>query len=101
MAEHTPGPLEVRQRFYIGVPGDPYSLAEMKSCRTVPADRVDEHEANARRIVALWNLCEPLSTEELDAALALDSPRDRMARLMRLASEAMVRAPLTEGRTDA
>jgi len=49
---HTPGPLRVRDRFYIGVEGDPFSLAEVKSCNTVPASDVETHEANARLFAA-------------------------------------------------
>jgi hypothetical protein len=46
MTKHTPGPWEVRDRFYIGRPGR-MSLAEVK-CGDVPANATDEHEANAR-----------------------------------------------------
>jgi hypothetical protein len=53
--EATQPPFEVRQRFYIGVPGDIYSLAEMKSCTAVPADKEDEHAANAALFVAMRN----------------------------------------------
>lgn len=52
MKKHTAGPWEVRQSFYVGVPGDPFSLAEVKSCNTVPADDVEQHEANARLIAS-------------------------------------------------
>ncbi len=46
----TPGPWEVRGRFYIGRPGR-MSLAEVKA-GDVPAEDVAQHEANARLIAA-------------------------------------------------
>jgi hypothetical protein len=49
-AAATPGPWEVRWGYYVHVPGDPFSLATVVSCQTVPADRREEHEANARLI---------------------------------------------------
>ena len=58
MAEHTPGPWEVRGRWYIGKADDPSSLAEVKSCYTVPASNEAEHEANARLIAAAPDLLE-------------------------------------------
>lgn len=52
MTKHTPGPWMVGNRFYVYAPGDPFSLAEVKCCNTVPALDVETHEANARLISA-------------------------------------------------
>lgn len=57
MKGHTPGPWEVREPgFYIGVVGDPCSLAEVKSCYTVKADDIETHKANARLIASAPDL---------------------------------------------
>lgn len=56
MSNHTPGEWKVRGDFHIGIEGDPFSLAEVKSCNTVPADKVEEHKANARLIAAAPDL---------------------------------------------
>lgn len=53
-ATFTPGPWEVRDRWYIGRPGR-LSLAEVK-CGDVPATDEATHEANARLIAAAPDL---------------------------------------------
>lgn len=55
MPKHTPGPWEVRNRWYIrSTLADPLdgSHAEVKCCSFVPATKDEEHEANARLIAA-------------------------------------------------
>jgi hypothetical protein len=49
-------------------------------------------EANARRIVALWNACEGIPTEELEKAAALAPPWDRLRCLAQAAGEAAFRS---------
>lgn len=39
----------------LGIGRDPFPMAEMLSCLTVFADRMEEHEANAAHLAALWN----------------------------------------------
>jgi hypothetical protein len=53
-AEHTPGPWEVRDRWYISRPGK-MALAEVK-CGDVPFEATEIHEANARLIAAAPDL---------------------------------------------
>jgi hypothetical protein len=104
MAKHTPGALIVEECYdggrTVAQMRSPNKLVCINSLGDVDPPGYKATDANARRLVALWNLCDPLNTEELESTLALDSPRDRMARLMRLACEAMLRAPLIEGMTD-
>jgi hypothetical protein len=57
-AEHTPGPWEVRDRWYISRPGK-MALAEVK-CGDVPFEATEIHEANARLIAAAPDLLEAL-----------------------------------------
>lgn len=50
--KHTPGPWVQYDRFYIGTGSRTGSLASVTACMDVPADRLDEHDANARLIAA-------------------------------------------------
>lgn len=53
MSDFTPGPWEVRDRWYIrSIKADPLDgcHAEVKCCAFVPAEKKEEHEANARLI---------------------------------------------------
>jgi hypothetical protein len=61
MSKHTPGPWEVRDRWYIHVaePGT-FSHAEVKCSPGIPSDLVEVHEANARLIAASPEMVELL-----------------------------------------
>ena|SRR5271157_4352064 len=55
---YTPGPWEVRERWYIAKVGNSMSHAEVKCCLEIPATAKDEHEANARLMAAAPDLLE-------------------------------------------
>lgn len=101
-AKHTPGPWEVREQWYIGVEGDPYSLAEVKSCRTVPASNAAEHAANALLIAAAPDLYAALK-EIIEHPAAFSDGANRLwsqaqAALAKATSSAASAAP-TSART--
>lgn len=62
MSEHTPGKLVVRGGYSIYTADDKTPVADTCLTNSVP----DNDEANARRIVAAWNWCDGLSTQNLE-----------------------------------
>ncbi len=66
MAEHTQGKLRVNG-WFIEAEGGPLGSTE------IVADLVDggRRTANARRLVAAWNLCEEFPTEVLENGIAV------------------------------
>lgn len=84
MANHTDGPMELvltdcGHQFRIGTALRPHSCYDVRHVIDYnhglfkdPDDpenvQFEEAEANARRIVALWNACQGLSTRDIEAA---------------------------------
>lgn len=63
-AAHTPGPLQTGQLITTTV----FDVAGSVVASTVARHEspTSEHEANARRIVACWNACQTLTTEQVE-----------------------------------
>lgn len=62
MSGHTPGRLVVRGGYSIYADDGKTPVAD--ACLTNSV--ADKDEANARRLVACWNACEGISTDELE-----------------------------------
>jgi hypothetical protein len=84
---HTPGPWEVRDKFYIGRAGR-MSLAEVKS-GDVPAEDVEQHMANARLIAAAPDL---LAACKAAAMKLAHSPLDRISVAFEMLEAAIAKA---------
>lgn len=106
---HTKGPIElssaghgskggiVLDEYFVRVPGDDVALA---------ADIVDPatgkpSEANARRLVACWNICQGIDTESLESKLNLfDAEADavnKIAKQLEALTAAKIEALPTDG----
>lgn len=98
MSQHTPGPWVVKNDYYIGVDRpaqEGMCHAEVKSCLAVPADRLDEHKANARLIAAAPEMYEAIKLQ----LAALDGPPGdfwRMARARHALEAAIAKAKGTK-----
>lgn len=97
--EHTRGPLRcVNENANGGI--DLRILGGDELVTRIIGGTLDRKLANARRLVALWNACEGLSTEVLER-IALQSPVDRLGWLAEVAQREHLRLRLaTDGMED-
>ena len=101
MAEHTQGPLAYRPGEFddwgfvrddrghlvaVVKPGAFLSRADEDRHR---ATGTDPAVANARRLIAAWNVCEGIPTEYLESAAAGDDPAERIDYLVIMIADLM------------
>ena len=105
---HTPGRLYIRTNRHPNIDGTPWGwvdLYEPGSMRqSSPAgiqvtwSRGQKSEANARRLVACWNACEDITTDELKEIAATGGmlgPREDVARIAKQRDELLAAAQTT------
>lgn len=108
MAEHTPGRLGYEPTgagdYFEIAPLGPDGQLDWTAEVAATASGGEEAEANARRIVALWNALDGLSTESLEWAADTEDTVGRLRRLACLVENAYDHAMdqvLNGGRNDA
>jgi hypothetical protein len=107
MAEHTPGALIVEECYdggrTVAQMRSPNKLVCINSLGDVDPPGYRATEANARRLVAMWNACQDIATESFEAVATATDPVTRLHWLANVAEAAKYEAMpalLAEGRAD-